>query len=72
MYKINKLHGYSVQHREYSQYFIITINRYCESLYGTSVTYIILHINYTLIFKKRKLKLKKKNYFKKTSRDTEI
>ena len=26
MYKINKLQGYIVQHREYSQYFIITIN----------------------------------------------
>ena len=27
MYKINKLQGYTVQHREYSQYFIVTINR---------------------------------------------
>ena len=26
MYKINKLQGYIVQHREYSQYFIITLN----------------------------------------------
>ena len=26
MYKINKLQGYIVQHREYSQYFLITIN----------------------------------------------
>ena len=26
MYKINKLQGYILQHREYSQYFIITIN----------------------------------------------
>ena len=26
MYKISKLQGYIVQHREYSQYFIITIN----------------------------------------------
>ena len=26
MYKINKLQGYCLQHREYSQYFIITIN----------------------------------------------
>ena len=26
MYKINKLQGYIVQHREYSQYFIITRN----------------------------------------------
>ena len=26
MYKINKLQGYIVQHREYSKYFIITIN----------------------------------------------
>ena len=26
MCKINKLQGYIVQHREYSQYFIITIN----------------------------------------------
>ena len=25
-YKINKLQGYIVQYREYSQYFIITIN----------------------------------------------
>ena len=25
MYKINKLQGYIVQHREHSQYFIITI-----------------------------------------------
>ena len=24
-YKINKLQGYSVQHKEYSQYFIITL-----------------------------------------------
>ena len=26
MYKINKLSGYIAQHREHSQYFIITIN----------------------------------------------
>ena len=26
MYKINKLQGYIIQHTEYSQYFIITIN----------------------------------------------
>ena len=26
MYKINKLQGYKVQHKEYSQYFIITVN----------------------------------------------
>ena len=26
MYKINKLQGYIAQHREYSQYFIITLN----------------------------------------------
>ena len=26
MYKINKLQDYIIQHREYSQYFIITIN----------------------------------------------
>jgi len=26
MYKINKLQGYIIQHREYSQYFIIAIN----------------------------------------------
>ena len=26
MYKINELQGYIVQHREYSQYFIVTIN----------------------------------------------
>ena len=26
MYKINKLQGYLVQHREYSQYLIIAIN----------------------------------------------
>ena len=26
MYKINKLQGYIVQHREYSQYFIIATN----------------------------------------------
>ena len=26
MYKINNLQGHIVQHREYSQYFIITIN----------------------------------------------
>ena len=26
MYKINKLQGHTVQHREYSQYFIVTIN----------------------------------------------
>ena len=26
MYEINKLQGYSAQHREYSQYFIITMN----------------------------------------------
>ena len=28
MYKINKLQGYIVQHREYSQYFIRTIVEY--------------------------------------------
>ena len=26
MYKMNNLQGYSVQHREYSQYFMITLN----------------------------------------------
>ena len=26
MYKINKLQGYILQHREYSQYFIIPLN----------------------------------------------
>ena len=26
LYKINKLQGYIIQHREYSQYFIITIS----------------------------------------------
>ena len=26
MYKINKLQGYTVQHRDYNQYFIISIN----------------------------------------------
>ena len=26
MYKINKLQGYTVQHRKHSQYFIITLN----------------------------------------------
>ena len=25
-YKINKIQGYSVQHREYTQYFTITLN----------------------------------------------
>ena len=32
MYKINKLQGYTVQNREYSQYFIITINGIWVSL----------------------------------------
>ena len=27
MYKINKLQGYIIQHREYSQYFRATINK---------------------------------------------
>ena len=27
MYKVNKLQGCIVQHREYSQYFIVTFNR---------------------------------------------
>ena len=27
MYKINKLQGYIVEHRKYSQYFTITVNR---------------------------------------------
>ena len=26
MYKINKLQGYIAQHKDYSQYFIVTIN----------------------------------------------
>ena len=26
MYKINKLQGYNIQHREYSQYFVITLH----------------------------------------------
>ena len=26
MYKINKVQGYIIQHRAYSQYFIITLN----------------------------------------------
>ena len=29
MYKIKKVQGYIVQHREYSQHFIITLNRVC-------------------------------------------
>ena len=32
MYKINKLQGYTVQNREYSQYFIITIHGVWVSL----------------------------------------
>ena len=27
MYKINKLHGYIIEHRIYSQYFMTTLNR---------------------------------------------
>ena len=45
MYKINKLQGYIVQHREYSQYFIVTIEynpKNCESLYCMPKTYVIL------------------------------
>ena len=51
MYKINKLQGYIVQHKEYNQYFIVNyrwsitfIN--CESLYCTRDTYITLYIDY--------------------------
>ena len=29
MYRIKKVQGYTVQHREYSQHFIITLNRVC-------------------------------------------
>ena len=44
LYKINELQGYIVKHREYSQYFIMTINGvYCESLCCTSVTLTIVH-----------------------------
>ena len=58
-YVKNKLHGYTVQCGEYSQYFI-TINglaitfKNCESLYCIPVTYTILYINYTSIKKYEK------------------
>ena len=51
-YKINKLQGYIVQHREYSQYFIITINgvQPLKVVYHYVVWKLILYINYASIF----------------------
>ena len=50
MYKISYKKGYVVQHREYSQYFLVTkwslTFKNCESLYCRAATYLILHINY--------------------------
>ena len=63
MYKINKLQRYIVQHREHSQYFIVTINgvqtKNCESLCCTPETYNIVNQLY-LNFKKRKNTLEQK------------
>ena len=45
MDKINKLQGYIIQHREYSQYFIITINR-VQPL--KIVNHYVVHLKLTL------------------------
>ena len=51
MYKISYKEGYIVQHREYSQYFIVTkwslTFKNCESLYCRAATYLILYNNST-------------------------
>ena len=51
MYKINKLQGYIVQYREYSQYFIITINGIkplkIVNHYFVHLKHIYMYINYT-------------------------
>ena len=54
MYKINKLQGYIVQHREYSQYFIISngiIYKNSESLCCTPEANMVnqLYLNEKLI-----------------------
>ena len=48
MYKINKLQGYIAQHREYSEYFIITIN----GVYPLKIViHYIVHLKLTLYYK---------------------
>ena len=58
MYKINKLQGYIVKHREYSQYFIVTIN-------GVSslkiVHYCMVHLKLTC-YCKSTMPQRKKNF----------
>ena len=58
MYKINRLQGYILQHKEHSQYFIITLNRVyknIESLCYTPETNIVNH--YTSIKNKNEGKI---------------
>ena len=54
MYKINRLEGYIVKHREYSQYFIITIEYKKFLIVNHYVIHLelILYINYISVFKK--------------------
>ena len=58
MYKIKKLPGCIVQHREYRQYFITTINGVYPlkimNHYVVHLQHIILYIDYTSILKKEK------------------
>ena len=58
MYKINKLQGYTVQNREYSQYFIITIHGVWVSLIAQLVK--------NLPVKKKKTKKKFMSMYDKT------
>ena len=47
MYKINKLQGYIVQHREYSRNFIITIN----GIYSLKiVNHYVVHLKHTIFY----------------------
>ena len=59
MYKINRLEGYIVKHREYSQYFIITIEYKKFLIVNHYVIHLelILYINYISVFKKYKNKV---------------
>ena len=47
LYKTDKLQGYVVQHREYSKYFIITING-IKNL--KTVNYYVIHLKHTLLY----------------------
>lgn len=64
----DKIHEYIVQHEEYSQYYIVTINgsiiyKYFKPLYYSTQTNLILQINYTSIKKILQMENFKSNWF---------